>query len=139
MELTIYQQTGVFLWSFLIGAILAAIYTLFAVLRELSPPGKILLFLSDVLFTVIAAAINFVFALSQTNGRIRGYSILAQAAAFLLLYHTAGLFLKRSAGRIRDFIQRLYRTLTSPVFRALGRVRAFFMWKCQKLLKKIKK
>ncbi len=139
MELTIYEQTGVFLWSFLIGVILAAVYTVFAVLRELSPPGRVLLFLSDVLFTAIAAAVNFVFALSQTHGKIRGYSLLAQAAAFFLLYLTAGRFIKHSAGRIRDAFQRAVGRISAPVFKAVRGAEAVFCGKCQKLLKKIKK
>lgn len=139
MELTLYQQTTVFLWSFLIGAVLAAVYTVFAVIRELSPPGKILLFLSDMLFTFIAAMINFVFAVSMTNGRIRAYSLLAQGAAFFLLYFTAGVFIKRSAKGISGFLRRQFSKITSPITTVSDRALLNVRQKCQILLKKIKK
>ena len=139
MELTLYQQTNVFLWSAVIGAVLAAVYTVFAVIRELSPPGRIQLFLTDFLFMVIAAMINFVFALSRTNGRIRGYSVLAQAAVFFLLYLTAGVFIKRSAKTIKVFCEARFSKLSAPFVTVYDRFLLFIRQKCQILLKKIKK
>lgn len=139
MEISVFRQTSVFLWSFLIGGVLAAIYTVIAVIREISPPGRVLLFVTDFLFMFTAAMINFAFALSQTNGRIRGYSLFAQAAAFFLLYFTVGAFVKRSAGAIRSFVLRLSEAVLRPALSLYGRIYAFAASKCRKLLKKTKK
>ena len=82
MELTLSQQSNTFLWSLAAGAVIALLYIAMEVLRELSPPSSALLAAEDILFTGIAAGINLLFALSQTQGYFRGYVLLAETAAF---------------------------------------------------------
>ncbi|MBQ9460813.1 MAG: spore cortex biosynthesis protein YabQ [Clostridia bacterium] len=139
MQLTLYEQTCIFLWSFVLGGIIAGIYTIMAVLRTLSPPGKWLLFFTDILFMLAAAFLNFLFALSCTQGMIRGYSLAAQLIAFCVLYLTVGRFIKRSSFVIADFLHRTWHKVTSPVVSFSVRVFREIAKKCKKLLKKTKK
>ncbi len=139
MELTLYEQTGLFLWSFVLGAILAAIYTIMAVLRTLSPPGKWLLFFTDVLFVLAAAFLNFLFALSGTGGMIRAYSVFAQLAAFCVLYFTVGRLIKKSSFVISSLLHKAFHRAVSPVVYIGRRMFDFIQKKCKILLKKFKK
>ena len=122
MELTIYEQTNIFLRSFGLGAVLAAVYTVIAVLRTISPPDKRQLFVTDMLFMLLAGLLNFLFALSQTSGMIRAYSVAAQTAAFALLYGTVGRLVRNSSFVICSFIKRLWKRITKPFFVLSGRI-----------------
>lgn len=95
MDLTLYDQTMTFLWSFMLGAGVTVIYIFMEVTREISPPNKLLVFMEDMLFTLIVSALNFFFAVARTHGYIRWYVIAAQIMVFVPVYFTAGKFLKK--------------------------------------------
>ncbi len=133
------QQNLVFMWSLVMGALLAAVYTLFAMLRAVSPPGRKLMTVLDFLFSAVAGAVNFLFALSLTGGRIRGYVLLTELLSFLLLYLTVGRLLCRSAGWIRKVTEGIFGRLTAPFRRLSVRLCGSIRQQCQKLLKKFKK
>lgn len=135
MQQTLYEQTGIFFWSFAMGAVLAALYTILAIMRVLSPPGTRQLVVTDVLFMAAAALVNFLFALSQTYGRIRGYVLAAELTAFFLLYLTAGRLLCRSAFQIQAFCRRAVGFLTAPLRRVQGVLREKLVGKCRKMLR----
>ena len=98
MDLTLYDQTMTFLWSFMLGAGVTVIYIFMEVAREISPPKKLLVFMEDILFTFAAAALNLFFAVARTHGYIRWYVMAAQIVVFVLVYFTAGKFLKKCFG-----------------------------------------
>ncbi len=127
------------MWSFVIGAVLGGIYILLAVMRVLSPPSTKLLVITDLLFTAAAALLNFLFALARTNGRIRGYVLAAELAAFLLLFLTVGKLLQKSAFVIRSLFCKMIGVITSPVRHFLCRLQDRFTKKCRNLLRKSKK
>jgi len=98
LEFTLHEQTVTFLWSLILGMIIVCIYIIISVIREFSPPKKLMLIAEDILFMGIAAALNFFFALSQTHGYIRAYVIFGQIISFSLIYFTLGKLLKNFAG-----------------------------------------
>ncbi|MBR2176507.1 MAG: spore cortex biosynthesis protein YabQ [Clostridia bacterium] len=95
MELTTQQQTMAFFWAFLLGAALEIVYFAMIILRTASPPGKIAVFVGDTLYMLFVALLNFLFAVSQTEGKIRLYVIFAECLSFGLLYFTVGRWLKQ--------------------------------------------
>ena len=70
MELTTQQQTMAFFWAFLLGAALEIVYFAMIILRTASPPGKIAVFVGDTLYMLFVALLNFLFAVSQTEGKM---------------------------------------------------------------------
>lgn len=139
MEPTLQEQTQVFLYAMLIGVLLAGSYTVFGMLRTASPPGKILLFVYDLLFTGIGALINFLFALSQTHGRIRGYVLLAELLTFVPLYLTVGRLLRHSTDWLCRIVSAAAAWLTAPFQRFSQSLAEAAKAKGRFLLKKIKK
>ena len=93
MELTTQQQTIAFLWAFLLGAIIEILYTLICAVRVVSPPTRLQLFIGDVLFMLIAAMLNTLYAISQTEGKVRLYVIAAEIIAYVILYFSIGRFM----------------------------------------------
>ncbi len=93
LELTTQQQTIAFLWAFLLGAIIEILYTLICAVRVVSPPTRLQLFIGDVLFMLIAAMLNTLYAISQTEGKVRLYVIAAEIIAYVILYFSIGRFM----------------------------------------------
>ena len=136
MELTTQQQTTAFLLAFLMGAVICAGYIIVSVLRKLSPPGKTALFISDTIWMLSAAVINFLFAVSQTDGKIRFYVLTAELGSFLVIWFTVGkLLLKGTAwlqyvcgktGRcVRTFLEAWCHKVFGKIVRMRERIKYF--------------
>ena len=132
MELTLYDQTMTFLWSFMLGAAVTVIYILVEVAREISPPNNILIFAEDLIFSFIVSALNFFFALARTQGYIRWYVIAAQIIVFVLVYFTLGKLLKKFFGAVLG----IWRFINGKVYMFFGKI---FMKSSQKMLYAVKK
>ena len=107
MDFTLYDQTMTFLWSFVLGAAVTVIYIFMEVTREISPPGKVLVFAEDMIFSFIVSAMNLFFAIARTYGYIRWYVIAAQIIVFAAVYFTIGKFLKRLFGTVVYFFGKI--------------------------------
>ena len=134
MQQTLNEQTGIFLWSLVMGAVLAAGYTVLAAARILSPPGRRQLFWSDFLFMAAAALLNLLFALAQTYGRIRGYVLAAELTSFFLLYGTVGRLVCRSIFVLKKLVMHIWERLTAPLRRVCGGLGENLVKKCRKML-----
>lgn len=139
MEQTLYQQTITFLWSFAVGVIIALLYIVMEVTRELSPPNQAGLMIEDLFFTGIAAAINFFFALSQTQGYIRWYVLFAQAAAFVIVYFTLGRLLKYVTKWFVGVVKYIVGGICAPIRKITKKIAGNLSKKCRVLSKKVKK
>ncbi len=139
MELTLYEQVNSFWWSFVLGALLTAVYIVVMVVRELSPPSKSLLVTGDILFMVFAAFVNFLFAAALTNGIVRFYTIFAECISFVLIYFTIGRVLKRSAAVVFGILCRIYHFISDPICNLIRKVTCSLKKKCKIILKKTKK
>ena len=135
MEFTLYEQTVTFLWSLVLGTIIVCIYIIMEVIRQFSPPKKLMMISEDILFMGIVSALNFFFALSQTHGYIRAYVILGQMISFSLIYFTVGKFLKNLSSLFVRIISCGIGKISSP-FRKLLKNISHIM---SKRVKKIKK
>ncbi|MDD6488193.1 MAG: spore cortex biosynthesis protein YabQ [Clostridia bacterium] len=139
MELTLRQQTEAFLWSFVLGIIVALIYTVISVIRVISPPSKIQLFVGDVLFMVFSALLNFLFAVAFTEGNLRFYTIFAELISFFAIHLTLGRVAKKTAHIIFRFISAILRKISYPVIKLINAFLSFLREKCSVMLKKAKK
>ena len=122
MEVSLFQHTLAFFRSFLLGGVIFAVYMVFELIRIMAPPRRLRLFFEDVLFMLLCAVLNFLFALSQTYGSIRLFSLAAQLAAFVLLYLTVGRLIKRCSQTIKRTLVRMYRFVHDPLSRLVIRL-----------------
>ncbi len=138
MELTPYEQTMAFLWSFVLGVAVAVVYIVFGVIRALSPPSKVQLFFSDILLMVIVAVMNFLFAVSMTNGIIRVFSLAAEIGAFGVIYATVGKLIVRCSEIIKAVFLKVGHTIVQPLVWLCGKVQKFVSKTVKKWSKKKK-
>ncbi len=134
MEITLYSQTITFLWSFAMGAALTVIYIITDTARELSPPGKFMIFAEDMLFTFIVSTANLLFAIARTQGYIRWYVVTAQLISFIAIYFTVGRLLKR----ILKAVMKLVKFCKRKILGAFRDMSAKFSQKMLQTVKKIK-
>lgn len=109
------QHTQAFFRSFALGTVIFMVYLALELIRIFVPPEKIRLFVEDVLFVLLACFLNFLFALSQTDGSIRLFSLLAQTAAFALLYATVGRLCRLLAHKTRTALCSVWNRIYQPV------------------------
>ncbi len=108
------------------------IYIFMEVMREASPPNKIILFMEDMIFSFIVCGLNLFFSIACTQGYIRWYVIAAQMIVFVLVYFTLGKLLKKIVRSVFDFIIFCNEKIT-------GFLQRIFVGNSQKMLESIKK
>ncbi|MDP4109074.1 MAG: spore cortex biosynthesis protein YabQ [Bacillota bacterium] len=115
MEISIAEQTVVFLKAILLGAALAVVYDLIRVRRVHSRAKRIKTAAYDFLFCVISAVSLFFFVVFASNGEARGYialgAIMGAALYFMTLSRfilTAGFTLAGLCSKITGFIKKIF-------------------------------
>ncbi len=121
MDLTISNQTMVFLYACLLGVGLGVCYDVFRILRVALPLGTVVTFIEDILYFAVTAIATFTFLLYFTQGQIRVYVLLGEVLGWVLYYVTVGSLVikisKAIVGSIRFVLKWLYRIFLSPFVR----------------------
>ena len=139
MELTTQQQTTAFLWAFLLGAVIEVIYLIIASVRAAVPPDKTHIFIVDLLFMLSVSCLNMLYAISQTEGKVRLYVIFAETLSFVALYFTLGRFLKQKFAKLVLGIITIYNGQTKKAVKKYIQMSSYFKQKYGTLHRKEKK
>lgn len=118
---------------------LSVFYIIIAVIRILSPPSKLQLFVSDVAFMLFAAVLTFLFATAFTEGNVRFYTIFAELTSFLIIYLTIGRFIKKVTKAVYHWLCCFFFKITKPFRTLLKKICSFLIGKIRIMLKKAKK
>ena len=124
------------LYSFLLGAGLGLLFAVLEVLRILLQPGRILRFLVDLLFCLLAALTSFVLALAVANGTMRFFQAGGELLGFVCVQLTVTWAVRRFLPRVRLSAQRITKRVEN--FFA-GKIRGICKFMPQKVKKKGKK
>lgn len=79
-----YSEFALALWSVIVGAFLCAVYDVFRLFRLRRKQNAVLLFVCDIVFSVISAVCTAVLFFNLSYGRMRAYSFLLIAVGFLI-------------------------------------------------------
>lgn len=125
MEISVTEQTLVFLAACAFGAVLGAFYDVFRVFRVAVPCPRVVIFLQDVLYWAVCAVATFLFILCVNGGVVRAFVIGGELIGAVLYYFTIGWLVLRSAKAIiaalRAFFRFVARLIARP-FRGLFRL-----------------
>lgn len=138
MELTLEIQTQAFIYSCVLGIILAVVYTAMGIMKIVSPPSKRLLFVMDLLFMLVCTFLTFFFSVSMTWGSLRYYVVLGELIGFFLFYLFAGELILKFSKAITGFLAKIYFFITNPfriLFKKLFSLIVFWYMKIKKKLK----
>lgn len=93
MEISITEQLTVFLYSLTVGAFICVLYDLFRILRMMFGAGKVLLFLEDLLFCLLATGVIIIFLFHANSGEIRWFAMAGAFIGFFIYYNTVSRFI----------------------------------------------
>lgn len=115
MEITLAEQTIVFLKSFIFGMVLGAFYDLFRGIRLVKNKNLLVIFICDILYFIVCGILTFIFILYVNYGLIRGYIIIGAFLGAVFYYNTIGAVMIK----IMDFLIRLIRRIIRPFVKVI--------------------
>lgn len=83
---TVSRQVYCFLMSIGVGALLGCVYDVFKLLHIFLPSKKIVVFIEDILYWIIAGFVTFIFILVFNSGEIRGFLLIGELCGFVIYY-----------------------------------------------------
>lgn len=83
MEIALYSQILVLLWSLVLGAILSLLYVVFRIFEEALRLNNQSLFIMDVSYLILCAFATFIYMLIASDGEIRGYVITGEIVGWI--------------------------------------------------------
>jgi len=95
--------------AFAAGVILCLIYDVFRTVRLIKRPTKILNFVQDIIYAIIAALVTFIMQLSLENGEIRWFILLFEGLGFIFCRKTLSRPLIFILTKIIKAIKRMYK------------------------------
>lgn len=90
MEISILEQTKVFLYAILTGFLIGVCYETVRFLRVAGFKKKYHIVLSDIFFMIFAAFVTFLLALGLMEGRVRFYILLGEFIGLIIFRYTLG-------------------------------------------------
>lgn len=112
MNLSLSEQIAGFLFALAAGIFLGAFYDVFRVLRSMLNSKKSHVFFQDLLYMAVSAVVTFLVALAYSDGRIRFYLLLGEAAGWCVWHFTIG---RVTVGACRFFFRLVRRHVVQPI------------------------
>ncbi len=114
------QQTQLFLWSCILGAVLGVVYDFFRVLRLIKRHKASIVFIEDFIFIIISSIVLFVFSTEYVRGEIRFFIFLGSLLGFIVYILTVGNFVVNIIRKIVLFthkvLNKIHTKILSPIF-----------------------
>lgn len=108
MSQNIFQELQFLLYAILFGAFLTSVYDIFRILRRVFIHSNMLVSLEDLLFWIFCAVSVFYLLNSQSDGKLRWFSVMGAALGMSVYHVTLGrilvLFFSFLFGKIRQVI-----------------------------------
>lgn len=102
------KETMIFLLSCVLGAGFGAFYDLFRIIRLVFPHNKSITFIEDIFYFMLLSIVSFAFLLSQTNGVLRGFTLIGELLGAILYFFTLSIVIMKSANAIILFVKRVF-------------------------------
>lgn len=104
-------QIGALLSFLGLGFALGVVYDLLRIVRLSITRSKKALYVFDLLFALLCAAVTFLAALSVHYGELHFYMLLAQITGFAVYYFTLDAFVQKITEHVAGVLKRVYRLL----------------------------
>ncbi len=118
----IQTQVYVFMWSVIVGVILALIFDCFRLMRRKGKTNNIIVYIQDIVFWLIAMIIIVASAFITNEGELRGYMFIGYILGALFYLGLFSKFILKHIGIVLDFIEksleypkRLYNKIYSKI------------------------
>ncbi|MBE6905618.1 MAG: hypothetical protein E7476_05065 [Ruminococcaceae bacterium] len=130
MEISVAEQTWMFLASVALGAALGVCYDVFRILRIAIPHRTVAVVAEDILFFALCAAATFCFLLAAGDGQLRAFIIIGEAVGGILYYCTIGVLIIGIArwiiAAIKWVFHMIWKIFIRPVWSMAKKIAGFF-------------
>jgi spore cortex biosynthesis protein YabQ len=122
-----------------LGFVLGMVYDVFRFIRQIFSNGKIIVFITDMIFVLVCTLSSFLLFLAVNSGRIRGYLIVFEVLAATIYRFTAGRLIFFILSKTSGFINSVFSEIFSVVKVPLKSMYTFIFKVSKRLEKNLKK
>lgn len=108
-------QLEVFLISCIVGVVIGIIYDVFRIFRIVIPHNSILVFIEDIILSIMYGVFIVCFAFALMRGQIRFFFLIGNFIGFILWFFTIGSVISKTALRLKLYILKLFKALIFPI------------------------
>lgn len=137
MDISVSNQSVIFLQSCLLGGIIGVLYDIFRILRLAFKTNKYIILVQDLIFFIIAAIITFVFLLINGDGQIRIFIIIGEILGFTIYFLTLGVVVIKSSKFIINIIKSILMFIYKLLIRPFVKIFCFIFSKFRFIFEKI--
>ena len=143
MENTFLDPSTSFLIAAGLGFCFSLIYDVFRILRLLTKPKAVAIFIEDIIFALICAILTFGLLLVRCNGEIRWFIFAGELCGFLTCRLTLSRLIYSMADLIIKFIKTIFRMIKkyiwNPIMKLKLKINIFIIACFKKILNILKK
>ena len=107
----IQNQTYVFLYSVLVGGILAIIFDFFRILRRKGNTKNYIVYVQDIIYWIIVTFIIIMSAFITNDGELRGYMFIGYILGAIIYMVTISRYILNFANKILNYFENLFRKI----------------------------
>jgi len=107
VEISITQQSVVFLFSCVVGGILGVFYDVFRIIRIAFNSKWLSIFFQDLIFCVFSAFSIILLIFYTNSGTVRWFSLLGCFMSFVIYHMTVGRLIMFASKKIIEFIKKI--------------------------------
>ena len=111
---TVAQQANTFVYSVALGALLCAVYDVFRIIRIAFGAKQIAVFVEDMVFSLIALILTFVFVITFNNGEVRFFVLIGELLGFIVYYFTVGRAVMLLSKAIINLVKKIFSFIYTP-------------------------
>lgn len=109
----ILNQTYVFLWSLLVGAILAIIFDFFRILRRKGKTKNYIVYIQDVIYWILVTIIIIASAFITNDGELRGYMFIGYLLGAVIYIVTISRHILKYVNIILEEIEKIFNKIVN--------------------------
>ena len=103
----IQEEVYVFLWSIVIGIILALIFDFFRLMRRKGNTRNFVVYIQDIIYWLIVAVIIITSAFITNDGEIRGFMFIGYIIGAIFYLFIFSKFFLKIFGSLLDFVENI--------------------------------
>ncbi len=109
----ILNQTYVFLWSVLVGVILAIIFDFFRILRRKGKTKNYIVYIQDIIYWILVTIIIVASAFITNDGELRGYMFIGYLLGAVIYIVTLSRYVLKYVKMLLDNIEKIFNKIVN--------------------------
>lgn len=118
----ILAQTNSFLYAMALGAVLSVLYDVFRIIRVAFGGKKTAVFIEDLVFSLLALVLTFVFVIVFNNGELRFFVLIGELLGFVICHYTVGRIIIGFSRAIINSIKWFFKLIFTPIIKVLKKI-----------------